>query len=141
MKTNDLDALNKKVSQSKFFQDIIIQERKRLFYILQKYIILYYKSYNPKVYKRTYRFIASLRVDDIKQANGGLSTRVYFDESKVTRNGGRDYLPERLNYGYNDGTGKRYHYDSYEGFNFMEKAQEEYNKVNPYGLKVVINRS
>lgn len=149
MKTNDLDALARKVMQSDKFQLILKKETMRLYNILKHQLVLYYESYEPKInkrtgkpwYVRTYRFLNSLRVENIKQVGNALETKVLFDKNSVTRNNGRDYLPDRLNYGYDDKTGIRYHYDYYGGFHFMEKAKAEFDKNNKYNIKVVINRS
>ncbi len=125
-------------------RNLLRKEANRLLKLLQKYIDEYYASYQPKVYERTYFFKYSLRYEDVQQIGNTLSIVIFFDEGFSTHEsilGGKDgFVPILLNDGYRTRLQPpRYHFTHYEGFHFVEKAIEEYNRVNPLGVRITVD--
>jgi hypothetical protein len=108
--------------------------------ILYEKVRDYYDSYTPKYYERTYNFLNSIRTTPIIREGNQYTFTVYFDEDMGTHPsimGGEDgYVPILLEEGWqwkNDTTNK-HHFSYYEGFNFVEKAIDEFNLRNKWGL-------
>ena len=126
---------------------IMEQEGIRLMNIVQKYIDEYYDSYKPTVYERTYAFKNSLRIEPVTQKGNILSVKIYFDDDSANHPsifGGSDgYVPLLINDGWSWKNTQiaPYRLSHYEGFNFIEKAIEEYEKSNKYGFKIQIERN
>lgn len=130
-----LKNLEKTLLTGKDAKQILEREANRLKAILDKWIQAYYDSYTPTQYKRTYKFLNSVRVGVVKEELGRLVVNVEFNDDMVTRD--EAYLPLLLDKGWNqeDRSGA-YHFDWYLGFHFIRKAINEYNKTNNLGVKV-----
>lgn len=135
---------NIKLSNGQNLYQLLEEEGKRLYKLVKKYIDKYYSSYHPNVYERTYRFKQSLRISPVKLENNSLAVEVYFDDAYAYHPsvlGGKDgYVPLLINDGWRwkDISKAPYRFSHYEGFNFVERAIEEYNKTNPHGLKIKV---
>lgn len=109
--------------------------------ILQRKVQDYYDSYKPVEYQRTYQFLNSIRISPVKHDGDKLHIEVYFDKNMATHpsifGGESGFVPILLNEGWtwNKKTGP-YRLAFYEGFHFIEKAIEEFNKINRWGFVI-----
>lgn len=135
----------------KKLDDILILEANRLKDLLAKYIRAYYASYTPKNRSlKTSRFekdhmVKALRVDaNVKDR----SISIWFDDSVW---GPSVIDEEKWGWGFEPvliDTGWRvnpkashaniYRFGYYEGFHFIRKAIEEFERTNKYGLYVSV---
>lgn len=135
----------------KRLDDILILEANRLKELLAKYIRAYYDSYTPKSRGlKTSRFVKyhmarALRVDaNVKDR----SISIWFDDSVW---GPSVIDEEKWGWGFEPiliDTGWRvnpsaphaniYRFGYFEGFHFIRKAIEEFEKTNKYGLYVSV---
>lgn len=123
---------------------VLEREGERLKGYLEEEVQNYYNSYSPTVYTRTYNFLNSVRITPVFQEGNNLTVKIYFDEGMATHDsifGGEDgYVPTLLEYGWqvkSDKVPNYYHLKYYEGFHFVDKAIEKYNRGNPNGFKIV----
>lgn len=124
---------------------VLQREGERLKTLIEEEIATYYTSYDPVQYERTYSFLNSVRITPVFQEGFNLSVKIYFDEDLATHDsifgGESGYVPILINEGWkwHNKTGP-YRLASYEGFNFIEKAIDNYNFQNPYGFKIVVHK-
>lgn len=126
---------------------ILKQEAERLKELIAKYIRLYYESYSPRKYVRynPYNMAQRLRVKPMREEKGFI---ICFDEDFVW---GESVVSPGTMYGFEPiliDTGWQvnpkvtfsnvYRFGYYEGYHFIEKAIQEFNKDNPYGIGVKI---
>lgn len=128
-------AQNEKILLQKLHNAGIQLER-----LIQDEIDKYYDSYDPVQYERTYRFKSSLRMSNpIKTGTNEWSIEIYFDKDLADHEGA--YVPTLINEGwdYRNKTDKDiYRFTHYEGYNFINKAVERFNKMNKYGFQVKV---
>ena len=133
---------NPKFSTGKDLRAVLLDEAEKLKKLIQKYIDAYYSSYSPSLYTRTYDFQNSLRIETVKQEGTMLSVKIYFDPTLATHPsvfGQEDgFVPILINDGWQWKNGKTepYRFARYEGYQFVEKAIDEYNKNNDYGFTI-----
>lgn len=116
--------------------------------LLQEQINAYYDSYDPKVYNRTYAFEQSLRLSNpFKTGVNEWSIEVYFDEDLAFHTSStyqQAYVPTLIDEGWDirSQTGKDIpRFTHYEGFNYVDKAVSQFNKMNKFGFKVKVMRN
>ncbi len=120
---------------------IVEREGQRFLEILRAEVLRYYNSYEPSIYNRHWGMYNSIRIDPVEIKNNRISIRVYFEPNMATHKslfGGRSgFAPGLINYGW---SWKRkrgpYRLAYYEGFHFMRKAIDRWNRENKYGLQI-----
>lgn len=154
---NGADIRKLRTSNGKTLSQCLYSEIIRLRDLIQSYLDKYLMSTPPIVYKRTGMLLSSLQVDDflsIKIINNGLEMAVRFNDNAIHMSGdgiaGWDGNDEKvnvailLNYGYRvkeDVWFKNIENFGYRtGAYFVEDGVAEFNKNNPYGIKVTIIR-
>ena len=108
---------------------ILLREAQQLRSWINRFIALYYDSYTPKVYRRTYAFRNSLEMPEI--VNGHIVIR--FTGAMVRHQslfgGGYGYVPSLINYGWrwkNQSVKPIHRFTYYEGDHFLEDAIHAY---------------
>lgn len=154
---NGADIRKLRTSNGKTLSQCLYSEIIRLRDLIQSYLDKYLMSTPPIVYKRTGMLLSSLQVDDflsIKVINNGLEIAVRFNDNAIHMSGdgiaGWDGNDEKvnvailLNYGYRvkeDVWFKNIENFGYRaGAYFVEDGVAEFNKNNPYKIKVTIIR-
>lgn len=159
MGSNLNKQLNKIIASKVKFKDGLTLEQKlkievdRLYDCIQDKIDEYYDSYEPKVYRRTYRFQDSMYAQDIvdiRVLENKITLSINFHPSLANHPslfGGEDgYVPLLLNYGWvaeklEDSLGYIIpRFTRFEGIHFIEEGIKEYNRINPLGITVNINK-
>lgn len=141
---------NIKTSNGKTITEIMKTEMERLEDCINNQISLFYVSYYPKKYERTYWFSKALYIDSFYEiGNNGTSIemRLRFDDNlsygHSLWNGNDAYLPEILNYGWSWKHQPKNPIDrltQYSGFGFIENGIANYNLNNPYHIKIRVER-
>lgn len=152
-----VDIRKLKTSNGQSLDELLFIEAQRLKDCIQYRLDNYLSSYSPVMYKRTGGLQSSLKVDNfmnIKIVDNGLEISLFFDENANHMSGdgilgwnGNDeevnsaYL---LNYGYR--VKKDVWFKNIENFGyreagyFVEDGVDDYNRVNPLGIKVTIKQ-
>lgn len=150
MKTfSKLSDLAKHVSKNGLnvsLEKILASEGERLKRLIQKYIDLYYASYKPISYKRTYKLKNAIRIDVVKQVGNALQLKIYFDdkmtyhESIFGDNYADGYVIWLIENGHKwkKNSKKIYRLSYYEGFHPIKKAIAEFNRTNKYGFEIKV---
>ena len=125
-------------------RNLLRREANKLMKLIQTYIDAYYDSYEPEVYKRTYRFKHSLRWEDVKVINDILVVNIYFDPEWSNHEsyfGGEEgFVPILLDRGWEWKNNPHIkHLSEYDGFHFIDKAIAEYNATNDLNIKITID--
>jgi hypothetical protein len=149
-------------------EEILEKEAKDLKKLIYDEIKFYYdNSYSPVAYNRTYGLLNSLYIGDLVTVKNNSNISVKFKDELAYGNslfdwGKQGYKPALINYGWQvkkkvAGELSKEHLDNkigatkvvinpttnhlgyQEGAFFLEKAVEEYNRTNKYGLKAKIN--
>lgn len=120
-----------------------------LYDCVDNYIQEYYLSYTPKVYERTGDFQDSLYAEDFIHARVdgnrivlSVSFRPSMAYHKNLFGDHMSYVPLLINCGWyapklEDGFGHPvYRLTEYEGYHFIEKAVNMFNRTNPYGVYI-----
>lgn len=117
---------------------------------IQKHIDDFYESYTPRVYDRTLELYSSLSVDDIADIRisyNVLSISLRFDEGANHKSlFGEEVVNTAylMNYGYQvikDVWFKDVEYFGWRnGFFFVEKGIEDFNKTNSLGIQIKIEK-
>lgn len=151
--------LNKIIASKAKMKDGLTLEQKlkievdRLYNCIQDKIDDYYDSYEPKIYERTWRFQGVMYAQDmvdIQVVGNRLSLSILFHPSLANHPsllGGNDgYVPLLLNYGWvaeklEDSLGYVIpRFTRFEGVHFIEEGIDEYNRINPLGIRININK-
>lgn len=154
-----------KLSNGETLAETMASEARRLYDCIQKYIDEYYKSYNPKVYDRTYRFQGALFAEDIAAIrvvgntlrigvvfNNDLSmhpnlTNVYwadeYAEGWIPIKGKHEtFVPLMMELGWESPNlasmiGRSvYRLTYFEGIHAVERGIADFNKNNKLGIKI-----
>lgn len=157
-----IDIKKLKTSNGQSLDELLYIEAQRLKDCIQYRLDNYLSSYSPVMYKRTGRLQSSLKVDnfmDIKIVGNGLEINLFFDENANHMSGdgligwfGSEWkgtgeevnIAYLLNYGYR--VKKDVWFKNIENFGyreagyFVEDGVDDYNKVNPLGIKVTIKQ-
>ena len=123
-----------------------------LYDCVDNFIQEYYLSYEPKVYERTFDFQDSLYAEDFIHArvNGNrIELSVSFRPSMAYHwniwGDHMSYVPLLTNSGWHsrkleDAIGHSVpRFTRYEGYHFVEKAVQMFNRTNPYGVYISPN--
>ncbi len=152
-----IDIRKLKTSNGQSLDELLYIEAQRLKDCIQYRLDNYLASYSPVMYKRTGGLQSSLKVDsflNVKIVGNGLEIRLFFDENANHMSGdgivGWDGSGEEvntaylLNYGYR--VKKDVWFKNIENFGyreagcFVEDGVDDYNRVNPLGIKVTIKQ-
>ncbi|MGX8701358.1 hypothetical protein [Caproiciproducens sp.] len=148
LQSKNIGSLQTSSNQS--FADILKREVERLKQCIDDQISIFYMSYSPKVYKRTYKFERALFVDDFLDisTNGTKITikmRLRFNDalsySPSLWHGSDAYLPLILDRGWawkNQPNNPIDRFSKFSGAHFIEKGIEQFNQDNPLGIKINI---
>lgn len=121
-----------------------------LYDCVDNFIQEYYLSYTPKIYQRTYDFQDSLYAEDFIHArvNGNrielsVSFRPSMAYHKNLFGDHMSYVPLLINNGWHSkkledrmGGKEIPHFTRYEGYHFLEKSVQFFNRTNPYGVYI-----
>lgn len=112
--------------------DLLKPEAEILYACLCETVVMYYTMTQPSEYRRTWKFLDSVRLDtDIGIENEGFTMRVYFDENASTHEsimGGKDgFVPILLNQGWSWSSDKMSQYGSHYHFSFYPHGAEPGN--------------
>ena len=124
-----------------------------LYDCVDNFIQEYYLSYTPKIYQRTYDFQDSLYAEDFIHArvNGNrielsVSFRPSMAYHKNLFGDHMSYVPLLINSGWHSkkledriGGKEIPRFTRYEGYHFLEKAVQMFNRTNPYGVYISPN--
>ena len=124
-----------------------------LYDCVDNFIQEYYLSYTPKIYQRTYDFQDSLYADDFIHArvNGNrielsVSFRPSMAYHKNLFGDHMSYVPLLINNGWHSkkledrmGGKEIPHFTRYDGYHFLERAVQMFNRTNPYGVYISPN--
>lgn len=153
----DIDVRKLKFKNGKTYEQIMREEVNRLYKCIQNRLDEYMSSYSPKLYQRTGALQNSLKIDDIlnlKVTGKTMSLDIYFDDSGYHQSGdgikGWDgngdtvntaYL---LNYGYEVKKDVWFKDIPYFGYrpagHFIEDGIADFEKNNPYGIKIKVHK-
>lgn len=138
--------------QSQLFGDqsiikTIEKEALRLEKYIKDAIQEYYNSYQPKVYKRTFAWMNSVRVGKPYIENGYVYIEIYFDKeyalhpSIMKGNYPDGYVPWLMEVGWNIRDKvkiDKYRFTHFEGTHYIRKSIEKWEQENKYGLQVAV---
>ena len=124
-----------------------------LYDCVDNFIQEYYLSYTPRMYQRTYDFQDSLYAEDFIHArvNGNrielsVSFRPSMAYHKNLFGDHMSYVPLLINSGWHSkkledriGGKEIPRFTRYEGYHFLEKAVQMFNRTNPYGVYISPN--
>lgn len=142
----NLDLRQIKVSTNETLSDIMAKEAKRLYNLIQKEIDNYYNSYSPVIYDRTGNYRKSLYAEDIasiKVVGNSLEIGVGFNQSLVIHRNLFDnhysFVPLLMERGWTakrleDRYGVIERFTRFDGIKAVERAIEEFNRTNKYGI-------
>lgn len=139
-----------KIQNGSNWKQILKSESERLKQYIQDAIDeTVYMSYYPKVYKRSYQFERSLYVDDFVDIDiTGSTMTMYIKFNDVLAyhnslwNGSDGYLPILLDQGWSwhNSNVNIYRLSNFGGYHFLDQAIQNYNRDNPYGIIVKIEK-
>lgn len=131
-------------------ESLLLSETRRLKELLAKYIRAYYASYTPVVPGHRDGDLAELLT--VKYSREDKSAYIYFGktnndepwkEGVVRRDFRPGFVPVLIDTGWRVKPSAKhanvYRFGYYEGYHFIEKAIEEFNRTNKYGLYVRVN--
>lgn len=123
-------------------------ETNRLYNCIQRHIDEYYKSYDPSVYQRTYRFQNAMYAQnflDVKIIGNIIELAVTFNDNLSMHDsitGGQVYVPVLINYGWCHKGYENYpedHFHRYNGYHFIERGIADFNRKNNLGVKINVS--
>lgn len=140
-----------KLDNNKSIEQTLKDEARRFLKILQEEINRFYASYDPTLYQRTFKSARSIFVDDfvrVDYSTNSMSIKIKFNENafhdSLFSNDTVNVL-YLLNDGYKvqkDTWFKDIEYFGYRsGYHFFENAIERFNKKNPLGIDIKLERS
>ncbi len=157
---------NVKTSNGKTLAEMMVQEARRLYNCIQYHIDKYYKSYEPKIYERTYNYQRALYAEDIADIRIKGNTLIigvkFLSEFSMHPNleqvywynkyqGGtwipindnhNSFVPILMEKGWRANRlanmiGRHvYRLTYFEGIRAVEKGIADYNKTNKLGIKI-----
>lgn len=142
----NLDLKQVKLTTNETLSNIMANEAKRLYGLIQQEIDNYYKSYHPIIYNRTEGYRKSLYAEDIaniKVVGNSLEIGVGFNESLATHEnlfeGHYSFVPLLMERGWiakrlEDKYGVIERFTRFDGIKAVERAIEEFNRTNKYGI-------
>ena len=142
--------LNKVKINGKPIKTILKEETDRLYRCIQFYIDEYYTTYKPKVYDRTYRFQGAMYVEnflDIKIIGNTIQLQIKFNDDLAMHDSiydnGVGYVPVLINDGWcwkGWGNKPEDHFHKYSGYHFIEKGIADFNRLNPYHIRINVEK-
>lgn len=146
-----LAASQIKTRSGETYAEALKREVDRLYDCIQMRIEEYYDSYQPKIYKRTYRFMGALYAEDlvdIKVVGTQIQLSLRFHPELAYHDtwtsNGNGFVPILLNYGYENDKLKNYlgldhhieHLTHLKPQLFIENGIMDWNKTNKLGLTI-----
>lgn len=137
-----------KLSNGMTLRETMKFEINRLYKCIQKYIDLYYDSYEPKAYSRTYRFQGSMYAQDFIDARvvgNTIQLSITFNDDLAFHDsfsGEKAFVPILINYGWSHSgyeSSPDDHFHKYSGFHFIEKGIADFNATNKLGIKIDVS--
>lgn len=142
--------LNKVKINGKPIKTILKEETDRLYRCIQFYIDEYYATYKPKVYDRTYRFQGAMYVEnflDIKIIGNTIQLQIKFNDDLAMHDSiydnGVGYVPVLINDGWcwkGWENKSEDHFHKYLGYHFIEKGIADFNRLNPYHIRINVEK-
>ncbi len=148
---NAIIASKVKMKNGETLQEQLAREVRRLYDCIQYYIDSYYDSYEPKVYRRTWRFHGALYAEDfvnVRIVGNTIRLSVKFNDDLVMHDnfvGGKSYIAPMLNWGWNAPKlaayiGRNvYRLTYFEGAHFIEDGIRLFNRSNSLGIKIHVD--
>jgi hypothetical protein len=149
-------AKNKKLGGAALIPDtkleyLLLQETRRLKALLAKYIRAYYAHRDPQVYERSDKSLDETLV--VKYSRQEKAAYIYFGKTHFDEPWGESvvkgafqsygFKPILIDSGWHVNPSARHanvpYFGHYEGYHFIQKAIDEFNKTNKYGLYVYVN--
>lgn len=146
-----LAATQIKTRSGETYVEALKHEVDRLYDCIQARIEDYYNSYQPKIYRRTYRFEGALYAEnlvDIRVVGTQIQLSLRFHPELAYHDtwtsNGNGYVPILLNYGFENNALKNYlgldhhveHLTYLKPQLFIENGILDWNKTNKLGLKI-----
>lgn len=140
-----------KMSSGETLQEQLSHEARRLYVCIQRRIDDYYDSYEPKIYRRTYRFQGAIYAEDLVNAyveGNKIKLSIRFHPSLAYHNtftpNGNGYVPILLNYGFNNVKLQKYlgakepieHLTHLKPQLFIENGILDWNRQNKLGITI-----
>ena len=146
-----LAATQIKTRSGETYAEALKREVDRLYDCIQARIEEYYDNYEPKIYKRAYRFMGALYAEDlvdIRTVGTQIQLSLRFHPSLAYHDtwtsNGNGYVPVLLNYGFKNEKLKDYlgldhhveHLTYLKPQLFIENGIMDWNKTNELGLTI-----
>lgn len=146
-----LAATQIKTRSGETYAEALKREVDRLYDCIQARIEDYYNSYQPKIYRRTYRFEGALYAEnlvDIRVVGTQIQLSLRFHPELAYHDtwtsNGNGYVPILLNYGFENNALKNYlgldhhveHLTYLKPYLFIENGILDWNKTNKLGLTI-----
>lgn len=146
-----LAATQIKTRSGETYAEALKREVDRLYDCIQARIEEYYDSYEPKIYKRTYRFMGALYAEDlvdVRAVGTQIQLSLRFNPSLAYHDtwtsNGNGYVPILLNYGFENNKLKNYlgldhhveHLTYLKPQLFIENGIMDWNRTNKLGLTI-----
>lgn len=144
-----LAATQIKTRSNETYAETLKREVDRLYNCIQEKIEEYYDSYEPKIYKRTYRFMGALYAEDlvdIRVVGTQIQLFLRFHPALAYHDtwtsNGNGYVPILLNYGFENKELEKYlgkpieHVTYLKPQLFIENGIMDWNRTNKLGLTI-----
>lgn len=146
-----LAATQIKTQSGETYAELLKREVDRLYDCIQARIDEYYDSYEPRIYKRTFRFQNALYAEnlvDIRVVGNQIQLSIRFHPDLAYHNTwtpkGNGFVPILLNYGYTNESLKNYlgldehieHLTHLKPQLFIENGILDWNRTNKLGLTI-----
>lgn len=144
----DLDIRKLRLPNGRTIEQQMKYEAKRFMKILQEEIDIWYRSYSPSIYQRTYAMRDSIYAEDyveIDSSGTQLTVKIkYTDEAMHDSLWGDGKINTLLlmNNGYQVQSGWHKNIENFgyrEGGHFLERAVERFNRDNSFGIEINID--
>lgn len=144
----DIDFRKLKLNNGKTIEQQLKSEAQRFVDILQEEINIWYNSYSPQIYQRTYSMRNSIRAEDLVRVSvsgDNLLIKIIYDDTAFHRSlwdTSEINSILLMNNGYQVSQGWHKNIENFgyrDGGHFLEKTIYRFNKENYLGLKLHID--
>lgn len=89
-------------------KNAVVQAENKIYAIIKRFLVEFYRDYEPSIYERTNQLLHSLVKSNIRQARNGYEAEVYFDLDGLSYAGGNpsgEQVMEAASQGYHGAIG------------------------------------